>query len=527
MSHTPDTVTRLLAARTPLSSPALIERDRPIAYAALEEEAKRVAAGFACLGIGRGDRVALWLPNVPAWLASFFACAQLGAIAVSVNTRFRSHEVADIVGRSGARLLLFWPGFKGIDFTGILASCDAATLRHLETLVAYSEDGASPSASYLGKPCIDYAELASAAPLERDASHPEEGCVIFTTSGTTKAPKFVLHDQRTLVNHAADVAAGFGIGAESAVLLAPPLCGVYGFCSFMAALSAGCPLVMMPAWDPAEAARMIDAYRITHINATDEAVAQLLAQRAEEFPFRSLSFVGYAAFSPALGDIVARADARGVRVVGLYGTSEIQALFSRQSERDPLEQRVLGGGIPVNAATRVRARDPASGLVLPHGESGELEFDAPSRMQRYFGDPEATRNAFTADGYYRSGDLGYTTGDCHFVYLARINDSLRLGGFLVSPLEIEGVVQESPGIRACQVVGVPRADGLKPVAFVTLGPGATLDEAAVIEHVAGRLAKYKVPVRVFGIEEFPVTPGANATKIQKHKLRDLAVQLMG
>lgn len=527
MSHTPDTVTRLLAARAQLASPALIERDRPIPYAALEEEAKRVAAGFASLGLGRGDRIAIWLPNVPAWLACFFACAQLGAIAVSVNTRFRSHEVADIVGRSGARLLVFWPGFKGIDFTGILAACDGASLRHLQTVVAYSEDGASAPAVFIGKPCIDYASLTSRAPLERDDSHPDDGCVIFTTSGTTKAPKFVLHDQRGLVNHGSDVAAGFGIGSGSAVLLAPPLCGVYGFCSFMAALSAGCPLIMMPAWNPAEAARMIDAYRVTHANSTDEAVAQLLAHSSEQFPFRSLSFIGYAAFSPALGDIVARAQARGVRLVGLYGTSEIQALFSRQGEFDALEERALGGGRPVNPATRVRARDPASGLVLPHGESGELEFDAPSRMQSYFGDPEATRSAFTADGFYRSGDLGYTTGDGRFVFLARINDSLRLGGFLVSPLEIEGVVQETPGIRACQVVGVPRAEGLKPVAFVILEPGATLEEAAVIAHVSGKLAKYKVPLRVFAIEEFPVTPGANATKIQKHRLRDLAVQLMG
>ncbi|MBI3371945.1 MAG: AMP-binding protein [Betaproteobacteria bacterium] len=527
MSHTPDTVTRLLAVRTQLASPALIERDRAIPYTAIEEEAKRLAAGFASLGLGRGDRIAIWLPNVPAWLACFFACAQLVAIAVSVNTRFRSHEVADIVRRSGARLLIFWPGFKGIDFTGILAACDPAVLQHLETVVAYSDGGASPPSDFACKPCIDYAEITSRAPLEPDYSHPDDGCVIFSTSGTTKAPKFVLHDQRTLVNHGADVAESFGIGAQSAVLLAPPLCGIYGFCSFMAALSAGCPLVMMPAWDPAEAARMIDAYRVTHANATDEAVAQLLAHSTEQFPFRSVSFIGYAAFSPALGDIVARADARGVRLVGLYGTSEVQALFSRQGEFDTLEERALGGGRPVNPATRVRARDPASGQVLPDGESGELEFDAPSRMQRYFGDPEATRSAFSADGFYRSGDLGYTTGDGRFVFLARMNDSLRLGGFLVSPLEIEGVVQELAGVAACQVVGVPRADGLKAVAFVILSPGATLDEAKVISHVAGKLAKYKVPVRVFAIEAFPVTPGANATKIQKHKLRDLAVQLMG
>lgn len=527
MSPIPDTLPRLLDERIRLASPALIERDRPVAYAALAGEAMRVAAGLARLGIARGDRVALWLPNVPAWLACFFACARLGAIAVSVNTRFRSHEVADIVARSGARVLVFWPAFKGIDFAGILAGCDARSLARLEQLVAYAEDGAEPPASFGGKPCMGYRELSAHPPCDRDDARPGDGCVIFTTSGTTRAPKFVLHDQRTLIRHAADVVKGFSIGAGSVMLLAPPLCGVFGFCSFTAALFAGRPLVMSPAWDAAEAARMIDTYRVTHANATDDAVEQLLAQRTDALPFPSLSFIGYAAFNPALGDVVARAAARGVRLVGLYGTSEVQALFSRQDENAPPGERSLAGGRPVAPSARVRARDPESGRVLAHGEAGELEFDAPSRMQSYFGDAQATRDALAEDGYYRSGDLGYTTADGRFVFLTRINDSLRLGGFLVSPLEIEAVVQEHASVSACQVVGVPRADGLKPVAFVILKPGAALDEPAIIAHVAGRLAKYKSPARVFPIDAFPVTPGANATKIQKHRLRDVAQRLMG
>ena len=144
-------------------------------------------------------------------------------------------------------------------------------------------------------------------------------------------------------------------------------------------------------------------------------------------------------------------------------------------------------------------------------------------MVAYFGDPDATAAAIGEDGYYRSGDLGYTTGDGRFVFLTRMGDSLRLGGFLTSPLEIEGVVQQFPGIAACQVVGVPGSSGLLPIAFVILAPGATLDEAALRAHVGAKLAKFKVPQRVFPIDAFPVTPGANATKIQKGKLREIAL----
>ena len=112
------------------------------------------------------------------------------------------------------------------------------------------------------------------------------------------------------------------------------------------------------------------------------------------------------------------------------------------------------------------------------------------------------------------------------MFLTRIGDALRLGGFLVSPMEIEAVVQEAPGIAACQVVGVPRDGALAPIAFVVLQHGANLDEAAVIAHVAARLARYKVPLRVFRVDAFPVTPGANATKIQKGKLREIAEALL-
>jgi fatty-acyl-CoA synthase len=526
LNANPDTLPALLAQHVNSTAPALIERARPVSFSALADESRRVAHGLRRLGVQPGDRVALWLPNVAAWLATFFACAQLGAIAVSVNTRFRSHELADILRRSRSRVLLFWPEFKGIDFAGILAACDPRALELLEAMVAYGEEAGAPTlAAPPGKQVISYALLAGGAPLLEDGASALAGCAVFTTSGTTKAPKFVLHDQVTVIRHAFDVVRGFSIDSGSTMLLAPPLCGVFGFCSAMAALTAGRPLVMAPAWNAEQAARDIVAHRVTHMNGTDDAVAQLLEVGGQRFP--SMRFAGYAAFNPAQAEIVRHADARGLKLVGLYGASEIQALFARQDENAPAAERMLAGGRPVSAAARVRARDPQTGAVLPHGAAGELEFLAPSsRMAQYFGDPGATAEAISRDGYYRSGDLGYTLADGRFVFLTRMGDALRLGGFLVSPAEIEAVVQQAPGIAACQVVAVERAEGLLPVAFVVLQRGAALDEAAVTAHVAARLARYKVPRRVCAVDAFPVTPGANATKIQKRKLREMAEALL-
>jgi fatty-acyl-CoA synthase len=525
MSAIPDTLPALLAQHVNSAAPALIERGGPVSFRELAGESRRIAHGLRRLGVRPGDRVALWLPNVAAWLATFFACGQLGAIAVSVNTRFRSHELADILQRSAARVLLFWPEFKGIDFAGILGACDPQALGSLDAVIAYAESGAPVPATLFGKRALAYDLLAGGAPLLENGAAAGAGCAIFTTSGTTRAPKFVLHDQGTVIRHAFDVVRGFSIDQGSTMLLAPPLCGVFGFCSAMAALAAGRPIVMAPAWNAEQAARDIVAHRVTHMNGTDDAAAQLL--EIADLPFSDVRFFGYAAFNPARADIVQRAEGRGLKLVGLYGASEIQALFARQDENAPVAERALAGGRPVSPAARIRARDPQTGAVLPHGAAGELEFFAPaSRMTGYHGDPGATAEAIATDGYYRSGDLGYSLADGRFVFLARMGDALRLGDFLVSPAEIEAVVQEAPGIAACQVVAVARSDGLLPVAFVVLQPGAALDAAAVTAHVASRLARYKVPRHVFSIDAFPVTPGANATKIQKGKLREMAEALL-
>jgi fatty-acyl-CoA synthase len=509
------------------SAVALVDRDRPITYAELDDEARRLAAGLAALGVGRGDRVAVWLPNLPAWLACFFACGRVGAIAVSVNTRFKSSEVGDIVGRSGCKALVFWPGFRRIDFAGILAGCDSDTLRGLAHIVAYTEGGAVPG-RVLDRDTVAYRSLLDEGPLDDERGGEDDGCVIFTTSGTTRAPKFVLHNQRTVIRHGIDVARDFGWGRpETRVLVTAPLCGVFGFANAMAALAAGKPLVTYPTFDAPESATAIQRHAITHANATDEMISLMLDAVPGARPFPSVKWFGFAAFSPAHADLPARAAARELNVLGLYGSSEVEALFARQREDAPLAERWLAGGKPVAPETQVRACDPETGAVLPHGTAGELQFTAPSRMVGYFGDEAATRAALTADGFFRSGDLGYTASDGRFVFLARMGDALRLGGFLVSPAEIEAVLAEHPSVAAAQVVGARTKSGLKPFAFVILAQGAALDEAALIAHCMARVAKFKVPVRVQTIDAFPVTPGANATKIQKHKLREMAEAALG
>jgi fatty-acyl-CoA synthase len=508
-------------------APAVIWGDERISFAALDQESRRVANGLAALGVGPGDRVALWLPNAPAWLALHFACARLGAIVVAVNTRFRSTELADIVARSGARILVLWPGFRQIDFIGLLEAVDRETLDRLERIVVYGDNAGPgipfPPRTVLGKAAVPYTALRDRPPCHDDFGGGPVGVDIFTTSGTTKAPKFVLHDHYSVLSHAENVARAFGYAAPDSVMLqALPLCGVFGFCQAIASLAAGRPMVMQATFDAEAAARLIVEHEVTGFNGSDEMFARLLAATDAAVPFPSLRLCGYAAFNPTMEGIVADAEARGLRLAGLYGASEVQALFALQDPAGSTASRARPGGKPIASGYRARIRDPENGAELPDGQSGELEFHGPSAMAGYFGDAGATARTITADGWVRSGDLGHRLADGSFVFETRMGDVLRLGGYLVAPSEIEAHLKRDTTIEGCQVVGIADAGALRPVAFVTLRSGAAFDEAALRQFCRDGLAGFKVPVRIFAVDAFPTTTSANGTKVQRAKLREMA-----
>lgn len=505
---------------------ALICEEQAIRLAALLDESRRVARGLADLGIGPGDRVALWLPNAPAWLALYLACARLGAVAVAVNTRFRSTEIADILARSGARLLVLQPAFRHLDFAGILADVERAALDRVETIVTVG-DGPAPGSPLAGRPVIGYEALRQRPAYDGDHGGGPVGSVVFTTSGTTRAPKFVLHAQGGIIRHARAVARSFGYDRPGAVLLqALPLCGVFGFCQALAALAGGALTIMPPTFEAEDAAGLIERHGVTGFNGSDEMFARLLAVRAAAAPFPSLRACFFAAFNPALEGLAAEAAARGLALAGLYGMSEAQALFARQHPDADLARRALPGGFPIGPGYGARVRDPETGALLPAGQSGEIELAGPSLMAGYYGDPAATAAAFTGDGWFRSGDLGRLLEDGSFVLETRMGDALRLGGYLVAPAEIEARIQGFRGIAGCQVVGAVGGDGPRAVAFVMLQPGAALDEAALRQFCAAGLAHFKVPARCVAVEAFPTTASANGTKVQRSRLREMAQRLL-
>ena len=522
MTIEPGELGSLLAAHVAArpDAPAWIEGERRVDFAQFDRMVLRTAGWLHAQGVRCGDRVAVWLVNRVEWLAFLFALARLGATMMSVNTRFRAAELSHVLERSGARMLVIQRRFRRIDFDAILDGMDGVPFTALER-VAVLDAGAALPERVLGKPTVtfDADTLGDAAsPMGAAADAP---LIYFTTSGTTQGPKLVVHVQRNLALHARDVARALGFEASgSATLAAVPLCGTFGLTAALASIAAGAPVVPMQAFEAADAAALVRRHTLTHVFGTDDMLRRLLDLDEAAAAMPSLRLAGFVLNE----DMAQRALARGWPVAGLYGSSEVQALFSLQPDHLPPAECMLGGGRPVSPQAEVRTRDVESGELLPPDASGELEIRSATRFIGYLDNAEATAKAIRPDGFFRTGDIGRVRADGSFVFETRTGDAIRLGGFLVSPVEIEEVIRQHPGVADAQIVAVEIDRTRRAAAFVILKPGhrRPLDEAAVTDWVRARMAAFKVPARVWFVDAFPVTHSANGDKVQRTKLREMA-----
>ena len=488
---------------------AFVAGGRSTSRAQLRDAALAAAATLTSLGFKRGDVLALWLPNGGAWLQLLFAAARIGILIVPISTRYKAPEVKHLLQVSRARAIVAPARFLDIEYAAIARSlkADVATLE--QVLELDDATGFMPRA----------AGAAAVAPVNSD-----ELLCCFSTSGTTGYPKLAAHGHASIARHAAHVARALDLRAGDAMLCVMPLFGVFGFMAALAALAGAASCVFMPVFDVAEAARIISRERVTHAIGTDAMFDTIL--RVEGADFSTLR-------RAVLGDFVGlhlqatqRGDELGVKFSNTYGSSECYSLMSFNDWHASVEQRAQGGGVPVDPAILVRVVDAESGVEMAEGERGEIQIRGPNVLAGYLNNPEATAKAMTADGWFRSGDLGYREGK-GYVYLARMGDSLRLRGFLVDPAEIENCLIEHPSVSGAQVVGVKRTgEGDVAVAYVIV-PGGAADEARLIVHCRERMAAYKVPRRIIAIDEFPSVNGPNGVKIQKRVLREMATMVLG
>jgi fatty-acyl-CoA synthase len=506
------------------NSAAFFEREQSVSYRQFDMLIREKEVWLRHLGVTKGDIVALWMVNSIEWLALYFGLSRIGAILEPINTRFKSHEVSYILGKAKPQLLIMQPRFRSIDFVEIFNDVRPEDVRALEQVVLFGESDGCP-ASLHGIPVI-----AATGPPEGDQilsgsePDPNAASILFSTSGTTSGPKLVMQTQSNLVSHAHYCAQSYGLDLDGAALLAVlPFCGAFGLNAVLAAIAGGCPIILMDAFDGPKAVALVRNYGISHIFGSDELYRKLIDSAPGDKPFPNARLFGFGAFTSSFDDYALAAWERGIPLLGLYGSSEVMAIFSAQRRDMPAKQRIEGGGLPAaGARVTIRIRDTESGELMAAGESGEIEIASPTNFIGYLNDPAATTKAVLKDGYFRTGDLGYLREDGSLVYLSRMGDAIRLGGFLVSPSEIEAVIKGIPGVLDAYIVAVEIDNTPRVVAFVHDDRSDKVDQDHVIEAAKLQLAAYKVPYRVWFVDEYPVTQSANGLKVQRGKLREMA-----
>jgi fatty-acyl-CoA synthase len=497
-----------------------------LSYAALRERAERTSAVLSELGVRRGDTVATLLPTCTAWVEVFLATARLGALLVPLNTRYRSEEVSHLLRLSGARVLVGAAEFEGVNFSGRLAEVaalagdDAVAVRHFVNVAG--DPTLLPQAwEVLAVDALTEHNLATPSAVSR----PYDPLIVFGTSGTTSAPKLAVHTHGTTTAHVAAVAMRLGLGSGPAALQVLSLSGTFGFVPFLAGLLVGKPAVLLPIF---KLARVLDALRRLDCDllvAAEGSVRELLDELTPEHAggLRRMVTAGL-----HIGDIVESAAALGIEAANVYGSSEVFAFAATSAPGDPAEDRCVPGGRLTAPGMNARVRDPDSGDLLPIGKNGLLELGGDTLFTHYLHNDDASTASRTADGWFRTGDSATMLDERSFRYLARANDTLRLGGYSVSPADVETAIEELAEVAQAQVVGVrdPRTGDDLGVAFVRAEAGADLTADAVLNHCRSRLASFKWPVRVEVVDAYPCTPSANGDKVRRDVLRTTAEQLL-
>ena len=481
---------------------AVIDGSRELTYRDLHDRCRRLAGALVADGLGPGARVAVLSHNTLEMLEAHYGVPYAGGVLVPLNARLSAADIAYILEHSGAEVLIATDPLVAVareaselagDAVKVIAGCD-----QYEDYVA--------SAAPVDVACID--EFATVA--------------INYTSGTTGKPKGVVYTHRGAYLQALAMAFHSGLNLNSSYLWTLPMFHCNGWCFTWAVTAAGGTHVCLPKVEASSIWNAVEAHAITHMCAAPTVLSTITAEPPARRPEQAVWVAtGGAPPAPAL---LARARACGLEVTHLYGMTETYgpAVINEwkqewdcvpDDERDRLNARQGIGNIvaePVRVVDEQGRDVPADGVTI-----GEIALRGNNVTPAYYRDPVATAAA-VPDGWFRSGDLAVRHPDGYLEIRDRAKDVIISGGENISSVEIEGAIVEHPAVLEAAVVGIPHEHwGERPVAFVSLRPGATVTSAELRAHLLDRVAKFKVPDRI----EFTALPKTATGKIQKFELK--------
>ena len=466
--------------------PAIRFYQTRLTYQQLWDQAQRSSAVFASLGIGRGDRIALMLPNCPQYVIAYYGALLAGAIVVQVNPLYTARELGHLLSNSGAETIVvadaLYPVVQAVEGTPLK-----------RVLVTRLRGGAT-----LGPEAESFEKLLAAAPatppkVEVDA---QDVAVLQYTGGTTGVSKGAM---LTHFNIVANVAQSAALNpdalppGEARCLTVIPLFHVYGMTVCMnLTLAQGGEVILLPRFDLAEVMETIKATQPTHFPGVPTMyVAVNGFPNAESYGLSSIKYLNSGA-APMPVEVMSEYEARfGGKILEGYGLSEASPTTHAHP---PLAVRKPGTvGLPL-PDTDCEIVDLDLGTkILPVGEVGEIRIKGPQVMRGYWGMPKETAIALR-DGWLYTGDIGKMDADGYFSIVDRKKDMIIASGYNVYPRDVEEVLYEHPAIRECCVAGVPdRYRGETVKAYIVLRSGVELSVDDLRAFCRERLAAYKIP----------------------------------
>jgi long-chain acyl-CoA synthetase len=496
---------------------ALEFEDRSVTFAELSERAKRVAQALAGVGVGEGDRVAFIDKNGVEWFEVTFGLALLGAVNVSVNWRLAPPEMAQIIDDARAEVVIVGP-----EFVDHVAKIEA-DLTRVHTIVAIAGP-AGPGEGH--ENWTDYEDfLAAVEPVDPGAT-PAGKDVAFQlyTSGTTGLPKGVMLTNDNFFQGTVGIAEQWRFADDSVNLALMPMFHIAGAGWSMVGLVGGCRTVILRDVDPGVILDLIPRHGITNAFMVPAVIQFLLmTPGVESTDFSSLRALVYGA-SPITDKVLVQGmETMGCEFIQVYGLTETTGAITQLdgTDHDPANRpdllRSCGKPYPW---VEVRIVDASTGDDVPLGQVGELWTRSHQNMAGYWDNDAATTEAVTPDGWFKTGDAGFTDADGYLYLHDRVNDMIVSGGENVYPAEVENVLAKHPAVADVAVIGVPDERWGEAVKAIVVRAaddnGASVSEADLIAFARESLAGYKLPKSVDFAEVLPRNPSG---KLLKRELR--------
>ncbi|EYB69492.1 long-chain-fatty-acid--CoA ligase [Deinococcus phoenicis] len=480
---------------------------RELSYRELREQAERLSGHLAAQGVQKGDRVAVWLQNSPAWAIAAHAAWQLGAVVVPLAPMLQARELSYFLGDAGIRVGVVGAELYERAKEGGLAHAVVANIMHgtgAEGAGIPLPEGLDVNPD-LQEGDVTLEEALEAAPAPAAEVSPDDLCVMPYTSGTTGMPKGCMH---TYASVQANV---FGAGAwvdgtvEDVFLASLPFFHVTGFInSLLAPINGGGKIVMLARWDRDAARELIASQGVTLWTNTATMVIDLMASpNFDPADLKTLRSVtgGGASLPAAIGQRLL--DQTGITFAEGYGLTETMA----QTHSNPKgRQKLQCLGIPLFDVD-ARVVDLDSGQPLPPGGIGEIVIHGPQVMQGYWNRPEATGEAFMDLGgkrFFRTGDLGYMDEEGYFFFTDRLKRMVNVSGMKVWPAEVENTLHGHPAVQEACVIAVPdERTGERARALIVLKPGEQATGEDIEAWARTQMATYKVPRDYVFVESLP------------------------